>query len=92
MKVILVNDVEKLGKMGDLVNVKEGYARNYLFPKNLAINMSKTKSVPLLSASLTIRASVFFVILRPVFERGRGCIFLSLLLFFFQRKPYLAAE
>lgn len=41
MKVILMNDVEKLGKMGDVVDVAEGFARNYLFPKNLAINQTK---------------------------------------------------
>ena len=36
MKVILIQDVEKLGSVGDLVTVKEGYARNFLLPKNLA--------------------------------------------------------
>jgi large subunit ribosomal protein L9 len=36
MEVILLERVEKLGQMGDVVNVKDGYARNYLFPKNLA--------------------------------------------------------
>jgi large subunit ribosomal protein L9 len=36
MKVILRQDVENLGTMGDIVNVKNGYARNFLIPRNLA--------------------------------------------------------
>lgn len=36
MKVILVANVDKLGSMGDVVTVKEGYARNYLIPKKMA--------------------------------------------------------
>ena len=34
--MILIQDTDRLGKMGDIVNVKDGYARNYLFPKNIA--------------------------------------------------------
>ncbi|RMG72375.1 MAG: 50S ribosomal protein L9 [Nitrospirae bacterium] len=37
MKVILKEDVDRLGSMGDIVNVKPGYARNYLIPRNLAV-------------------------------------------------------
>ena len=37
MKVILIQDVDNLGKIGDSVNVKNGYARNFLIPKKLAL-------------------------------------------------------
>ena len=37
MKVVLLADVKGQGKKGQLVNVSDGYARNFLFPKKLAI-------------------------------------------------------
>lgn len=37
MEVILLEHVEKLGRMGDIVNVKNGFARNYLLPQNKAL-------------------------------------------------------
>lgn len=37
MKIILKQDVKSLGKKGDLVNASDGYARNFLFPKGLAV-------------------------------------------------------
>jgi len=37
MKVILLEDIEAVGKMGDTVSVKDGYARNYLIPRKLAL-------------------------------------------------------
>lgn len=41
MEIILTENVEKLGKMGDLVKVADGYARNYLIPKGMAIQATK---------------------------------------------------
>jgi len=41
MEVILRTDVPKLGKAGDIVKVKDGYARNYLIPKGFAIPANK---------------------------------------------------
>jgi large subunit ribosomal protein L9 len=41
MEIILLEHIEKLGKMGDRVNVKSGYARNYLLPKNKALRATE---------------------------------------------------
>jgi len=43
MKVILTEDVKKLGSKGDVVDVADGYARNYLFPRGMAAEATKTK-------------------------------------------------
>ncbi len=42
MKVILKADVKGLGKKGELVNASDGYARNFLFPKGLAVEANAT--------------------------------------------------
>lgn len=41
MEVILLDDVEALGEAGDIITVKPGYARNFLFPRGLAVRSSK---------------------------------------------------
>ncbi|NIA22641.1 MAG: 50S ribosomal protein L9 [Proteobacteria bacterium] len=42
MEIILLKQMEKLGKIGDVVKVKDGYARNYLLPKGYAIIASES--------------------------------------------------
>ena len=41
MKIILTKDVDELGKAGEVVVVADGYARNYLVPRNLAVKASR---------------------------------------------------
>ena len=41
MEVILIENIEKLGKVGDVVKVKDGYARNYLIPKKKYLELIK---------------------------------------------------
>jgi len=43
MKCILLEDVQKLGKRGELVEVSDGYGRNYLIPRGLAEEATKGK-------------------------------------------------
>ncbi len=47
MKVILLQDIDKLGKKGDLKEVADGYARNLLFPKKMAVLANKSEILKL---------------------------------------------
>ncbi|MDO5563685.1 MAG: 50S ribosomal protein L9 [Eubacteriales bacterium] len=51
MKVILLSDIKKLGKEGDIVNVSDGYARNFLFNQKLGIEAT-TKNLNDLNVKL----------------------------------------
>ncbi len=42
MEIILLKDMENLGKVGDIVKVKDGYARNYLIPSGIALPATKS--------------------------------------------------
>ncbi len=42
MKIVLLEDVDKLGYAGDIKTVKDGYARNYLIPKGIALAATKS--------------------------------------------------
>lgn len=57
MKVILTQDIDRLGKKGDIVNVKDGFARNFLIPKDLAIRATKERlnQIDAIKAELTKR-------------------------------------
>lgn len=41
MNIILTDNVEKLGRVGDVVKVKDGYARNYLLPRQMAVTATE---------------------------------------------------
>jgi large subunit ribosomal protein L9 len=43
MKVILQKDVKNLGKVGDMVSVSNGFARNYLFPRRMALEATEKR-------------------------------------------------
>ena len=42
MQIILREDIDKLGNRGDVVKVKDGYARNFLLPRRLAVNANES--------------------------------------------------
>ena len=44
MKVILTEDVKSLGKKGDIVNVNDGYARNFILPKKMGVEKQMRKT------------------------------------------------
>lgn len=55
MKIILLEKIEKLGQLGDVVNVKNGYARNFLLPKAKALRATEDNLKYFESKSVEIR-------------------------------------
>ena len=47
MKVILLQDIKNVGKKDEIINANDGYARNFLFPKNLALEATKENLIKL---------------------------------------------
>ena len=58
MKVILTETLEKVGKVGQVINVKDGFARNYLLPKKFAImaTASNLKKIETIEAEARAKA------------------------------------
>ena len=76
MKVILQQDVKGQGKKGQMVNVSDGYARNFLFPKKLAIpattgnvNVLKQQEKARLAQIEAEKAKA-----REIVEKLKGCV------------------
>ena len=60
MKVILLQDVKSLGKKGEIVNVNDGYARNFILPKKLGLeangkNMNFSEALVQLKKGITVK-------------------------------------
>ena len=60
MQVILLERVAKLGQMGEVVKVKDGFARNFLLPKNKALranaaNMARFESTKAILRPITLK-------------------------------------
>ncbi len=62
MKVILLDNVIGLGKAGDIKNVRDGYARNFLLPQKVAevATKSKEKHLQRIASALSVKAKKFY--------------------------------
>ncbi|MEG2378514.1 MAG: 50S ribosomal protein L9, partial [Clostridia bacterium] len=78
MKVILLKDVKGSGKSGELVNVSDGYARNFLFPKKLAsaANADNINAMKQRDAADAARAARERETAEGVAEKLKSCVVL----------------
>ena len=58
MKVILLQDVKSLGKKGEIVNVNDGYARNFILPKKLGLEAAKELAAKIAEAKIVTHIKV----------------------------------
>ncbi len=76
MKVILAQDIKALGKKGQLVDVSDGYARNFLFPKKLAIEASAKNLEEMKNAetSKQIKEAKELAAAKEILSKLEGCM------------------
>ncbi len=74
MKILLKDDVEKLGVVGDIVTVADGYARNYLIPQGLAVKATpgQVKQVDLIRRQAMVRREHFAAQIAALTEKLNG--------------------
>jgi len=71
MKVILTDNVEKVGKLGTVVTVKDGFARNFLFPRKLAVP-STQGNLKALEAKMKKKAKEMEALKKDAEKRARA--------------------
>ena len=78
MKVILLEDVKSLGKKGQIVNVNDGYARNFILPKKLGLeatgkNLNDLKLLQYLTQTINLTDALIRYVEKPK-AKGTGLI------------------
>ena len=70
MEVILIQDVDNLGGKNEVVNVKNGYARNYLLPRQLAVENSSSNKKQLEERMKQVvkKEAVKFLVALPLYK------------------------
>ena len=70
MKLILTEDVPSLGSIGAIVNVKDGYARNYLLPRGIAVPANESNTKQLVPGVVILSSRRCFL---SLFNQPRQC-------------------